>query len=65
MKDYEIESDLIFIDKKIMELKLETGTAVYTALAELYKAKAQLISVQIALENMEKYEKLMKKEDGQ
>ena len=62
MKDYQINSDIDYIDARIKDLKPDGGVSVSAALAELFQAKALLVSAKIALEATAKYEELMKKE---
>jgi len=61
IKDYNLEDDITEIDSRISDLKRLTGVSISGAIAELYKAKAQLINTQMAVESMQKYEEMMEK----
>ena len=64
MTDFLIEQDIKLIDTKVTDLKNERGISACAALAELLKAKAQLINANLALQGMEQYNKFMEQEAG-
>ena len=61
---YNIEADIDLIDRKVNTLKSSSaGVAASEAIGNLLKAKAQLIGVTISMEQMVKYEELMKEDE--
>ena len=64
IKDYKLEDDITEINSRISDLKRLAGVSISGVIAELYKAKAQLINTQMAVEGMQKYEEMRKEIEG-
>ncbi len=62
VKDYGLDFDIELIDSRVRELKTDTGVSVAVAIAELLKAKAQLIGIDLGVQGAKMAEELYQEE---